>query len=55
MERYNVGPHRKQCVWMMAGHMIKDQDYSGFIPQAQVRNFMYFQLLSKFLSLFFLL
>ena len=37
MERYNVGPHRKNSVWMMAGHKIRDQDYAGFISQADVR------------------
>ena len=36
MERYNVGPHRKHSVWMMAGHMIKEQDYSILITQAEV-------------------
>jgi hypothetical protein len=37
MERYNVGPHRKHSVWMMAGHMIKEQDYSILITQAEAK------------------
>ena len=38
MERYNVGPRRRHSVWMMAGHKITDQDYTGFISQANVRG-----------------
>jgi GTPase SAR1 family protein len=37
MERYNVGPHRKHSVWMMAGHKVTDQDYDGFISQAEAK------------------
>ena len=38
MERYNVGPHRRHAVWMMAGHkIITDHDYKGMITQAEVR------------------
>lgn len=40
MERYNVGPRRRHSVWMMAGHKITDQDYTGFISQANVRGSM---------------
>ena len=39
MERYNVGPHRKHSVWMMAGHKITEQDYAGFITQAKVKDY----------------
>ena len=38
MERYNVGPHRKHAMWIMAGHKKTDQDYSGMIAQAEVRE-----------------
>ena len=36
MERYNVGPHRKHSLWMMAGHKILDQNYDELIAQAEV-------------------
>jgi len=38
MERYNVGPHRKHAVWIMAGHKKGNQDYSGMVAQAEVRE-----------------